>query len=165
MNQASSLTSWQNQRTRERNWVLFGVPGHSILSWGVFLSPWWCAAFFFLEQLTHVFLGTAGEDGYLGELSTQLENLNIQRVLSFPWSCFPHSLLFFYQKSTEMDDASKWCPPGLLARVLCPFVLCFLSLKEAHKLCQLFITSVTSVWPSKEETLLIWPAINSLSRA
>lgn len=70
---------------------------------GVFLSPWWCAAVFFLEQLTRVFLVTAGEDGYLGELSTQLENLNIQRVLSFPWSCFPHPLLFFFFRKVQ-----KW---------------------------------------------------------
>lgn len=70
---------------------------------GVFLSPWWCAAVFFLEQLTRVFLVTAGEDGYLGELSTQLENLNIQRVLSFPWSCFPHPLLFYFSRKVQ-----KW---------------------------------------------------------
>lgn len=78
----------------------------------------------------------------MGELSTQLEKSKHAKGLKFPLILFSSSSTFFFlQKSTETDGTSKWRPPGLLARVLCPFVLFLLSLKEAHKLCQLFVTS------------------------
>lgn len=111
----------------------------------VFLSPWWYVTIFLLEELFHVFLVTAGEDRYLGELCTQLESLCRQRLLSFPWSCFsPQPPTFLFCKAQKWK-AHLWKASHLRLTgrhsFLWPFVMFLPSAREALKLCQLLVTS------------------------
>lgn len=111
----------------------------------VFLSPWWYVTIFLLTKLFHVFLVTAGEDGYLGELCTQLGSLSRQRFLRFPWSCLPPQPPTFFFCTAQKWKAHLWKAPhsGLTGchSLLWPFVLFLQSAREALKLWQLFISS------------------------